>query len=163
MGRIEEDGSVVLDPPSLLNIARAVVGRPSAELYAWRVEPLKGLGFGAAIHRVVGSVLDEGHLVPWSVIRKSVRNAGGDASDLRYWRREPLAYASGLLEGLSGVDVPRCEEQQENDAGIVLWLEDVDAAEGPWTIGRFETVARDLGRFGGAYAAGRPLPAEPWP
>lgn len=162
MGTTADDSSIVLDSASVLNVARAVVGRPAVELDEWRVEPLRGMGFGASIHRVAGTVLGEGEVVPWSVIRKCVRDTGGDASEIRYWKREPLAYASGLLEQLSAVDIPRCVQQDDDASGIVLWLEDVQGAEGPWTIKRFETVARDLGRLGGVYAAGRPVPQERW-
>ena len=157
-----DDGSIAIDSTVVLSVARATVGRPAVELDEWRVEPLKGMGFNASIHRVAGTVLDEGKSMPWSVIRKCVRDTGGDASEIRYWKREPLAYASGELEQLAAIHVPRCVQQDEDASGIVLWLEDVDGADGPWTIPRFETVARDLGRLGGAYTVGRPLPRAPW-
>jgi hypothetical protein len=162
MSTTADDSSIVLDSASVLDVARAVVGRPAADLGEWRVEPLKGMGFGASIHRVAGTARDESGPVPWSVIRKYVRDTGGDANEIRYWKREPLAYSSGVLEQLPAINVPRCLQQDEDASGIVLWLEDVHGAERPWTIPRFETVARDLGRLGGVYAVGRPLPREPW-
>lgn len=48
--------------------------------------------------------------------------ASADESDPWYWRREPLAYRSGLLDGLA----PACLACVEREGGtIALWLEDV--------------------------------------
>jgi len=45
----------------------------------------------------------------------------------------------------------------------VLWLEDLaDGDGGGWAVERFGLVARGLGRLGGAYAGGRPVPDWPW-
>jgi hypothetical protein len=137
----------------------ALSSAPALELGEWHVEQLDGKGFTASIHRVAGVALDEGTPVPWSVIRKSVRDTGGDVGEIRYWKREPLAYASGYLDHLPGVDSPRCFQQEADANGIVLWLEDVAGVEGPWTLSRFETVARDLGRLGGWSAA---VPESAW-
>jgi len=162
VGTTAHDGSITVDSASVLNIARAALGCPTVELGEWRVEPLAGLGFIASVHRVAGTALDNGKAMPWSVIRKFVRDTGGDAREIRYWKREPLAYASGLLEQHPAIGVPRCFQQDADVSGIALWLEDVKGAGGTWTIPRFESVARDLGRLGGSYAAGRRLPEEPW-
>jgi hypothetical protein len=39
--------------------------------------------------------LDGDERLPWSVIRKGVPNTHDCEADLRYWKREPLAYTSG--------------------------------------------------------------------
>src|SRR4051794_13383612 len=83
-----------------------------------------GAGGGrAAGVRGVAAVGDE--RVAWSVIRKHVAAGSERVEDLRYWRREPLAYSSGLLTGLTSVRTPRCFEQNEDDSGVVMWLEDL--------------------------------------
>jgi Ser/Thr protein kinase RdoA (MazF antagonist) len=80
--------------------------------------------------------------------------------DPYYWRREPLAYSSGLLETFDGLRAPRCRLCRERaDGTIALWLDDA-GAHPDWTVERFRLVARDLGRMQGAAAAG--LPDEPW-
>jgi hypothetical protein len=117
-------------------VVQAALGRPGATVEGWQVAPLRGLGFGAAIHRISGVASHGGVRVGWSVIRKHVRDAGDAAADFSYWRREPLAYASGLLARLTGVAAPRCFAQGENADGVVLWLEDVDGGGG-WTVERY--------------------------
>jgi hypothetical protein len=59
---------------------------------------------------------------------------------------------------------PRCFGVAEQPGGEVwLWLEDVaDLGQHQWSLDDFERAARHLGRFNGAYLAGRPLPVEPW-
>jgi hypothetical protein len=83
-----------------------------------------------------------------------------------YWKREYLAYASGLLADLppGGLRAPRClgaEERPGEEAW--LWLEALqEASPGPWPLTRYAQAARHAGRFNGAYLTGRPLPAVPW-
>ena len=81
-------------------------------------------------------------------------------TDPYYWRREPLAYSTGLLETLDGLRAPRCRLCREREDGtIALWLDDA-GAHPDWTIERFRLVARDLGRMQGR-AANNP-PDRPW-
>lgn len=70
---------------------RVALGRPGATVESWQVEPLRGLGFGAAIHRVSGVASQGGVRLGWSLIRKHVRDAGDSPADFSYWRREPIA------------------------------------------------------------------------
>ena len=83
-----------------------------------------------------------------------------DAADPYYWRREPLAYASGLLDGISPLKAPRgllCADRP--DGSVALWLEDA-GAHPEWTVRRLGEVARDLGRMQGRLA--QAPPSEPW-
>jgi hypothetical protein len=151
-----------MDAGALTAAVRVALGRPEAMVEGWQVEPLRGLGFGAAIHRVSGVASLGGVRVPWSVIRKQVRDAGGGPADFSYWRREPLAYSSGLLAELAGVAAPRCLAQSEQADGVVLWLEDLaDGDGGDWTVERYGLVARGLGQLD-AHAGGRAAPDWPW-
>ena len=158
-----DDSWPQLDMDALTAAVRVALGRPEATVERWQAEPLRGLGFGAAIHRVSGVASQGGVRAPWSVIRKQVRDAGDGPADFSYWRREPLAYAGGLLAELAGVAAPRCFAQGEEACGVVLWLEDLaDGDRGGWTVEHYGLVARGLGLLGGAYAGGWPVPHWPW-
>lgn len=77
-----------------------------------------------------------------------------------YWRREPLAYASKLLDSIDPLRAPRCRLCHERaDGTVALWLEDV-GTHPEWTAGRLRGITYDLGRMQGRMAAG--LPDEPW-
>ncbi|HZG67862.1 MAG TPA: hypothetical protein VEZ12_14040, partial [Herpetosiphonaceae bacterium] len=81
------------------------------------------------------------------------------------WKREVLAYQSGILEDLGGgLVVPRVYAVMERPGGMVwLWLEDiVEAYATPWPLERYGLAARHLGAWQGTYLAGRPLPDAPW-
>jgi hypothetical protein len=103
----------------------------------------------------------------WSLVLKvrAPARAFEDPKDAFYWKREPLLYRDGLLEDLPGVRAPRCFGHSEGEDGTAwLWLEDVaeQDEERRWTIERWALAARHLGRFNGAYAAGRTLPVAPY-
>jgi hypothetical protein len=103
-----------------------------------------------------------------------IANAGEDAGawatsergdHWNNWRREPLAYRSGLAQaafGDAGLGAPRLLELVELGAGaLALWLEAVDGLPGPrWTVERLADAAGRLGRVQAAWA-GRELP-YPW-
>ena len=85
--------------------------------------------------------------------------------DWNYWKREAMAYRSGLLDDLpGGIAAPRCLGVEELADGIVrLWLEDVAPANDvPWSLDRYALAARHLGQFNGAYLVERSLPDAPW-
>ena len=163
-------------PPALTALVRRALGSQTAEAGEWRCHPLHG-GLGGAsggLCRVAGTARDGGGDAPWSLVLKVVRPPGPDgpappmATEPRatyYWRREPLAYESGLLGDLpGGLAAARCYGVDERPDGAVwLWLEELrDDAGRPWPLDRYALAARHLGRFNGAYLAGRPLPAHPW-
>jgi hypothetical protein len=86
-------------------------------------------------------------------------------SDPNYWKREYLAYASGLLAALPpGLRAPRCVGASEpSDDTAWLWLEDQGAPDAaPWSLARYRLAARHAGQLNGAYLTDRPLPAIPW-
>jgi hypothetical protein len=154
-----DDSSLQLDAGALTAVVRVALGRPAATVESWQAEPLRGLGFGAAIHRVRGAACDGGVRLPWSVIRKQVRGARDSPAGLSYWRREPLANACGLLGELAGVAAPRCLAQGEQAGSVVPWLGDLgDGDGGGWTLERYTLVVRGLGGARRtARAAGRKL------
>lgn len=174
-----------LDRTTLTALARKAAGTDTLEIGDWNIQlitydatnPVSG-----GVYRVAGSGNDAGRSVSWSLILKIVQSPEGaeprpgywpgvflptDGLDSppMYWKREPLAYQSGLLDDLpAGPAAPRCFAVLEQSPSIYwLWLEEIaDAYAGRWTLARYADTARQLGRFNGAYLAGRPLPDHPW-
>ncbi len=91
--------------------------------------------------------------------------SGEDPAHWYYWRREALAYESGLLGTLTGgLRAPHCNlVGARPDGSVALWLEDLSGVPGQqWPLARYEQAARHLGRTQGVYVTGHPLPDEPW-
>jgi hypothetical protein len=162
-----------LDQKTLTSVVRRALRSATVEISEWQHTPLAKRNFSpattAGLHRVSGSGSDRAQPLDWSVVLKVIRlpdqPGAGEPSHPDYWKREALAYQSGLLDDLPpGLSAPRCFGITEPAADLVcLWLEDVTDPFGPqWPLDRFLTAARHLGRFNGAYLAGRPLPPFPW-
>jgi hypothetical protein len=126
----------------------------------------------AGVFRVRGAGFRAGRRARWSAILKMFQAPAGrsDPAHWNYWKREALAYGSGLLAALpKGVSAPRClavEEPAPRTAWV--WMEDLasgasERAGRPWSIARTRLAARHLGELNGAYLTGRaPIPNEPW-
>ncbi|MGI8687346.1 MAG: hypothetical protein ACR2M3_02105 [Thermomicrobiales bacterium] len=172
-----------LDRDSLIGPVRHALNDAAAELIDWRHEPLAytvRTPVSGGIHRLAGSARTHGQVRPWSLVLKVARSpAGGvwpdgrrvplgwgaDPTHSQYWRREALAYRSGLLDDLPGdLTAPHCYGVVERgDDTIWLWLDEVQEAERrPWPLARYGVAARHLGQFNGAYLVGRPIPTQPW-
>ncbi|GAA3234443.1 phosphotransferase family protein [Nonomuraea helvata] len=140
-------------------VLAAVLGRPGGVVVTCRREPVSG-GTGAAtgaVTRLSGVARCGGDEVPFSVVRKEVRPVrsgrhapyAGDPRHWAYWRREPLAYASGLLPTGPELAAPRCH----GVVGDVMYLADVR--------GRPEQPGRAARRLG-AWQARAAVPDVPW-
>ena len=149
-----------LDAATLTPVVRRATGDAALVPHSWTRRALVGgrAGSTAGIYRVAGP--------GWSVVLKILNRSGGldDPNDYRYWRREAHVFESALLDGLPpGLRGPRCFGIEERGDTLWMWLEDAPDTVGlPWPIGRFALAAGHLGRFNGAYLAGRPLPDHPW-
>jgi phosphotransferase family enzyme len=143
-------------PTSVLAVA---VGAADPVVVACREQPIAG-GTGAAtgtVTRLVGLARAGGRERPFTIVRKQFRpladgrHAAG-ATDPRhwaYWRREPLAYASGVLPTGPGLAAPRCYGVVDD----VPYIQDVTGTpESP------RVAARRLG----AWHASTPVPDLPW-
>lgn len=155
-----------LDQAALTPFVRQALDSDSVALVDWHVAAHGG-GAGQCVYRFAGSAKDQGRTVPWSLIVKVVGAPEGEAdpSAARYWKREMLAYQSGLLADLpAGLQTPHCFGVVEQPGGGGwLWLEEImDATRNRWSLERFAVVARHLGTFSAAYLNGRPLPTYPW-
>jgi len=127
---------------------------------------LKEHGFlGGSVYRVRGQAngsWGEGSK-EWSYILKTIPATNSSVSDLKYWKREALAYQSGILGLLrgrrGGLQAPYCFKVCETPEAVTLYLEDVKDGLGEWSWSDYATVARKLGEFNGA----RVIPyAEHW-
>lgn len=145
----------------LREVVRLALGDATAELGAWQLTTLQG-GFGA-LAGASGVKLVSG--VGWSLVAKELApRLEQQESDGIYWKREALLYGSGALDDLPGIRAPRCYGADDlPDGGIRLWLEHVnEEGDRAWPLERWALAGRHLGRFNGAYLAGRPLPKAPW-
>jgi hypothetical protein len=168
-----------LQSAELAPIVAHVIDNPHIDFLDWRVHPVSGVGGsemsgGLGLFRLIGSAQAAGQVYPWSVIVKIVSgsSSSGDPNDTshissawNYWKREILAYRSGILSGLAGnLVAPRCYSVTEhpNDEWRI-WLEDVRETPTTWTLKQHGITARHLGQFNGSYLAGQILPLEqPW-
>jgi hypothetical protein len=82
-----------------------------------------------------------------------------------YWRREPLAYQSGLPGACagSGITAPACLGVHVGDTDAALLLEWADGRPGEfWPAADHRPAAEALGRAQAPFLLGRELPQAPW-
>ena len=156
-----------IDSATLTPLVRQALGSETVQVGDWHTEQIHASGSRARIFRFSGDAEDRGDLLPWSLILKVVPFSPDrdDPSSRSYWKREALAYQSGLLDDLpAGLAAPRCLDVVEQPEGDVwLWLEEVsDDIGANWPLAHYGVVARHLGQFNGTYLMGRPIPSYPW-
>jgi Phosphotransferase enzyme family len=91
--------------------------------------------------------------------------SGEEPAHWYYWRREVLAYETGLLESLPGkLRAPTCLlVAPRTDGSVALWLEDLRGIPATdWQLERYEMAARHLGQTQGAYVTRRDVPVDEW-
>jgi hypothetical protein len=154
-----------VDQSTLTPLVRRALGTDTLTLAHWRVAPFCD-GAGQCVYRFTGLAHDRDLRLPWSlVVKVTYADEPSNPAGARYWKREMLAYQSGLLADLpAGLTAPRCFGFLERPGGEGwLWLEEITgAAPRHWPSETFAAVAQHLGRFGAAYLTARPLPAYPW-
>jgi hypothetical protein len=157
-----------VDKAALTPLVRRVLEDDTADVVNWHWGPVEG-GFGRSygVFRFQGEAQSGGETATWSLILKVAGPASGsqDPAALDYWKREVLAYQSGLLDDLEGdLVAARCVSVAESpNEEFWLWLEDVvDRSDQAWSFERFGSAARHLGQFNGGYLAGEPIPELPW-
>ena len=91
-------------PP--VDVVRALLGEPSAVVGSWDAVALQG-GFGtlagqSGVHLLSGQARVGADERTWRVVLKTLAPVADqdDPTNIRYWRREPLLYGSGLLDDL---------------------------------------------------------------
>jgi hypothetical protein len=159
-----------IDPAALSAIAEQALRAPVIKLSDWTASPLshaKVLETTGGLYRFDGHAWDGEQSKPWSAVLKIInRPEYGclEPKELCYWKRELLAYQTGLLAVLpTGLRAPRCFGVSEHEQDAWIWLENVKET-GPvtWTLAEFQRAARSLGSFSGAYLTGTPLPVNAW-
>ncbi len=165
----EANGLEGIDSQKLEPLVRESLTRDTVKLEDWCLVPIhKGADMSSGVYRLTGTARDGEDELPWSMILKVVRPVPGELSPSgwHYWKREALAYTAGLLDDLpAGLSAPRCLRVEDHGADCSrMWFEDIaDARDGRWTLSNYSLVARQLGRFNGAYLTGeRPIPSHPW-
>ena len=164
-----EEQLKALDQTTLNPLVRSALGREAIEIGGWHRHPVfGGVEMASSLYRFSGDAQAGGETIPWTLILKIAQAPPGDGDHpqgVRYWKREALAYQSGLLSDLpGGLAAPRCYEATEGPDGTYwIWMEDVkDEIGDQWPLEHYGTVARCLGQFNGAYLASKPLPSYPW-
>jgi Phosphotransferase enzyme family len=158
---------VQVDPAELSQVVEHLTG--SRESGPWVCDQLHEAiaSATAGIWRVHGK--------DWAVVLKLVahcegghRNwqSGRETDHWYYWKREVLAYQSGLTSSfVGGLRGPRCYLISERpDGSVALWLEDLTplSSATTWPLSRYGLVARHLGRAQGEFLTGSPLPGDGW-
>jgi hypothetical protein len=152
-------------------VVSQVLDQPSVEILDCQAKKFSGgaaeyTGRGQGVCRVTGTARVGQQERTWSVVLKgtgpSEIPSNNDPAWPEYWKREVLAYQSGVLKQLpAGIIAPRCYAVDELPNGECrIWLEDIQQVEGEWTMEQHHLTARHLGQFNGAYLAGHPLPAQ---
>lgn len=165
------------DAETLTSKVRKALGLPFFRIDDWRCTSLTGHISNPAtggLYRVIGSGSGRQNAqpIPWSFILKIVHLAedapqgwGSDLLHFGYWKREALAYQSGILEDLgANLRAPHCFEVAEQpDGSLWLWLEEItESGQAVWPMRRYGLAARHFGQWQGPYLADRPLPVAPW-
>jgi len=163
-----------LQSTELTPIVAQALGKESLKILDWGVTPLgaagsKALGISEGVSRVSGTAQDHDGVHRWSLILKGLRESdypgACDPASWSYWKREALAFESGLVAHLPGaLSAPRCYAVQEKPHHRVwLWIEDIQESTSTWSMADYNRAACHLGQLNGAYLCGYPLPkAEPW-
>ena len=159
-----------IDPTVLSEVARQDLGAAAFEVRDWSVTPLsheKVIETTGGLYCFSGRGWDGSEIRSWSVVLKIVNDPQDECQEPRelcYWRRELLAYKSGMLVGLPrALRAPRCHGVSEGAHEAWIWLENIrETGEPTWTLAHFQRAARQLGLFAGAYLAGTSLPDQPW-
>jgi hypothetical protein len=159
-----------IDPTVLSAVVGSALGDPTLELLDWGIEPVdheKIIETTGGLFLLRGAARGTQGSQPWSVVLKILNNPkewAQNPHDWSYWKRELLAYGSGLLAALlSSIRAPRCYGTSEGPDQGLIWMEYVvEAGERRWSVEQFERAARHAGRLAGAFLTGTPLPEAPW-
>lgn len=159
-------------------MVRRLLGDPRVHARAWEVERV---GWAAVnpgtigIRRVRGVADTREGSQPFCLVFKAVADveipglpSSGymhEPQDWNYWKREPLAFASGLLSAYRGPLAPvRCVGIEDRGNVAFMWLEELhDEADDGWSLERHVLAAQHLGRFNGDHADEPPSASmHPW-
>jgi hypothetical protein len=160
-----------IDRAILTEVVRKDQHNPDLVLLDWLIEPLsheKIIDTTGGLFCFSGQCQGEQGIQPWKVVMKCINNPVQWAQEPRgwaYWKRECLAFQSGILERLPpGIRAPRYYGvmENENEAGVCIWIEHIRETTGKhWSVDYFQRTARQLG-IAQAYLQKNPLSDQPW-
>lgn len=170
MSASSHDNLPPIDPVELTGIVRAALGSPALELGDWSVAPLsheKIISTTGGLFLLTGTAHGATGERPWSVVLKLLANPrewGQEPQGWSYWKRELLAYQSGLLATLpKPLVAPRCYGFSEDSSQGRIWMEHItETRGGRWGPEEFRQAAHHAGRFAATYLGGEAVPQEPW-
>lgn len=159
-----------IDPDVLTDVVRKDQRNSELVLLDWTVNPLsheKIIDTTGGLFCFSGQSQSPQGVRPWKIVMKCINNPAEPGEQPRvwyYWKREILAFQSGLLAHLPpGVRAPRFYGVTENETGAWIWMEYIEETTGKhWTLEDFRRAAQHLGRSQGKYLAGTPLIDQPW-
>ncbi len=164
-----------ITPPTLAPWVREALADAQAELidWSWQRLPIYGVNpITTGIYRLTGTAQSRGILKSWALVVKQIHwltlNGHGenyldDPTDWNYWKREALAYQSGILDDLRGELLPpKCYAVTEPSPTTAwLCLQDLgDDLHQTWTVERHLLAAQHFGEFNGAHAGYTPSPND---
>jgi hypothetical protein len=162
------DAPVWLTTDALAVPIARLLGRAVRAVLDWTCHRVvTGAGAGLGVWRLAGTARTDTSHASWSLILKGWMplDATAEPSISTGPQREMELYRSGLLADLpGGIRAPACYDMTERpDGSVWMWLEEIrEERDGPWSLDRYATAARHLGRFNGAYLTGVPRPEHPW-
>ncbi|MGQ0604638.1 MAG: aminoglycoside phosphotransferase family protein [Anaerolineales bacterium] len=159
-----------IDPNVLTDVVRQDQRKPAFDILNWTVQPLsheKIIGTTGGLFLFNGVGRDDQGTQAWSIVLKILNNPktwGQDPRYWAYWKREMVAFQSGLLATLPiGLSAPRCYGTTEHEESGWIWMEHIEEATSRrWALEHFHRAARQAGRFAGAFLGGVPLPEAAW-
>ena len=170
-----------LTAADLAPVVRRALRNEQAWPLDWELESLNWAAVNPAtlgLYRLSGLAEVGRNSEPWAVVVKVVGDvdlAGTPLhtgflhhpQDWNYWKREAVAFRSGLLDGWPGPLVPvRCLAVDEPAGDLLwIWLEACDRAPagGPPSLESQAVLAHDLGAFAAQWADHPPSPVDyPW-
>ena len=163
---------ISFDRPWITQIAWQVLQTTDAEILSYGSSAIAYAGTGEdsrGLFLISGTAIVGPEQRDWSFVLKVFRalpdgSTSGESTP-HYWKREELAYRSGLLDALpDGLAIPSCYCASETpDGALLLCLEHIlPTLESPWPLSRLRLTAYHLGLFNGRYAAANPLPQHNW-
>ncbi|MCB8942590.1 MAG: hypothetical protein H6658_02325 [Ardenticatenaceae bacterium] len=159
-----------LSETTLIPIISRALQADQITLLDWDIQSAHG-GYShdltGGIYRLTGTAQRGNGRSPFSLILKIVQAPANPTPEdhPHYWKRELLAYQSGLLNNLAPhLHAPHCFAAQEiNNTTYWLWLEDVqDELGDEWPLTHFQIASRHLGQFNGRYLPPNTHPTHPW-
>ncbi|MEF3353763.1 phosphotransferase [Paenibacillus sp. GYB006] len=159
-----------IDQDKIHKITNHILQIEQGKIKEWTCTPISidQLNFvTGGVYRVAGETeIGRRIMRQWSLIIKIViaDSTRDDPSHYNYWKREILAYESGLLDQLPGnLIAPECYEMEEKFDGTVwLWLEDMTGERANWKKENYAYAAAKLGEFHAAYVNEKSLPQHAW-